>query len=43
MEVLRENGEQEEEEKKVLVISNELQDLEEKLSRIKVHIPDVVP
>nr|XP_048672599.1 dynein regulatory complex subunit 7 isoform X2 [Caretta caretta] len=43
MEVLRENGEQEEEEKKVLVISNELQDLEEKLSRIKVHIPNVVP
>ncbi|XP_074824600.1 dynein regulatory complex subunit 7 isoform X2 [Natator depressus] len=43
MEVLRENGEHEEEEKKVLVISNELQDLEEKLSRIKVHIPNVVP
>ncbi|XP_065422929.1 dynein regulatory complex subunit 7 [Chrysemys picta bellii] len=43
MEVLREHGEEEEEEKKVFVISNELQDLEEKLSEIQVHIPNVVP
>ncbi|XP_034644562.1 dynein regulatory complex subunit 7 isoform X2 [Trachemys scripta elegans] len=43
MEVLREHGEEEEEEKQVFVISNELQDLEEKLSEIQVHIPNVVP
>uniref|UniRef100_A0A8C0J9X6 Dynein regulatory complex subunit 7 n=1 Tax=Chelonoidis abingdonii TaxID=106734 RepID=A0A8C0J9X6_CHEAB len=36
MEVLREHGEEEEEEKKVFVISNELQDLEEKLMTPKL-------
>ncbi|XP_025037492.2 dynein regulatory complex subunit 7 isoform X1 [Pelodiscus sinensis] len=42
MEVLREHGEEEEEEKEAFVISDELQDLEEKLSKIQVHIPNVV-
>ncbi|XP_067406158.1 dynein regulatory complex subunit 7 isoform X2 [Emydura macquarii macquarii] len=42
MEVLREQGEEEEEEKEAFVISDELQDLEEKLSKIQVHIPNVV-
>uniref|UniRef100_A0A8C8RNP4 Dynein regulatory complex subunit 7 n=1 Tax=Pelusios castaneus TaxID=367368 RepID=A0A8C8RNP4_9SAUR len=43
MEVLREDGEEEEEEKKAFVMSDELEDLEEKLSKIQVHIPNVVP
>uniref|UniRef100_A0A8C8RPG4 Dynein regulatory complex subunit 7 n=1 Tax=Pelusios castaneus TaxID=367368 RepID=A0A8C8RPG4_9SAUR len=43
MEVLREDGEEEEEEKKAFVMSDELEDLEEKLSKIQVHIPNVLP
>ncbi|XP_074865016.1 dynein regulatory complex subunit 7 [Carettochelys insculpta] len=42
MEILGEHQEQQEVEEKAFVISNELQDLDEKLSEIQVHIPDVV-
>ncbi|XP_019361434.1 PREDICTED: dynein regulatory complex subunit 7 isoform X1 [Gavialis gangeticus] len=42
MEALRENeAEEKEEEKKAFKISDELQDLEEKLSKIQVHIPNI--
>lgn len=42
MEALRENeAEEKEEEKKAFKIGDELQDLEEKLSKIQVHIPNI--